>query len=145
MTGENKISSTQHTGRAEPPVKPLQAARARRLLASSLYRLRPLPLAVVGAMLISLLALLYLNEVGLATQARLRLQELATQQTQLQQQNQRLLQQQGRLQSPAYIENQAKQMGMVPADPSQVQIILIPGSVPDNSRRPAKIFERIVY
>jgi hypothetical protein len=107
--------------------KPLYMARLRRQLATSLFRLGPIPLGIIGAILITLLALLYLNEVSLANQARLRLQQLATQQTQLQQQNQQLLSQQGIYQSPAYIENQARHMGMEPEDPSHVPTIIIPG------------------
>ncbi len=133
MTGEDNISDALENARREPHTKPLQAARARRLLASSLYRLGPLPLGIIGAVLISLFALLYLNEVGLASQARLRLQELATQQTQLQQQNQQLREQQGQLQSPAYIESQARRLGMVPEDPTKVHIIIIPGPSPQKS------------
>lgn len=126
MTGEDMINTADDVQGAHESVKPLQAARARRRLASSLYHLGPLPLGIAGAVLISLFALLYLNELGLATQASLRIQQLATQQTQLQQQNQLLREQQGMLQSPAYIENQAKHMGMVPEDPTKVPIIVIP-------------------
>jgi cell division protein FtsB len=127
MTGED-ISSDAHDAQQAPgPAKPLQMARVRRRLAASFFRLGPIPLGIIGVVLISVLALLYLDEVGMASQARLRLQQLAAQQTQLQQQNQRLLEQQGVLQSPGYIENQARRMGMVPEDPGKVQIIVIPG------------------
>ena len=121
--------------------KPLQAARMRRRLAESLYRLGPLPLGFIGALLISLLALLYLNELGLATAANQRLQQLAATQAQLQQENQYLREQQGSLQSPGSIEQRASQMGMVPEDPSTVHTIVIPNRSPDNTRRQAKIIE----
>ncbi len=110
----------------EPP-KPLEAARERRRLAASIYQLKPLPLGIIGAILISLLALLYLNEVGLAIQTNQHLQQLAGDQSQLQQENQDLRQQQGAFQSPSYIENRARQMGMIPADPNTVHTITIPG------------------
>ncbi|HEU5199653.1 MAG TPA: hypothetical protein VFU32_08445 [Ktedonobacterales bacterium] len=109
------------------PAKPLQAARERRRLAAAIYQLKPLQLGIIGGVLISLLAVLYLNEVGLATQANQRLQQLAADQAQLQRTNQQLRQQQGTLQSPSYIINHAKQMGMVPEDPANVQIITITG------------------
>jgi cell division protein FtsL len=109
------------------PAKPLQAARERRRLAAVIYQLKPLQLGIIGGALISLLAVLYLNEVGLATQANQRLQQLAANQAQLQRTNQRLRQQQGTLQSPGYIINHAKQMGMVPEDPANVQTITITG------------------
>lgn len=127
MTGEDAISDAYDAPQTPEPIKPLQMARIRRQLASSFFRLGPLPLGIIGVVLISALALLYLNEIGLASQARLRLQQLAAQQTNLQQQNQRLLEQQGVLQSPGYVENQARRMGMVPEDPGKVQIIVIPG------------------
>jgi hypothetical protein len=127
VTGEDAISDAYDAQQASEPIKPLQMARIRRQLASSFFRLGPLPLGIIGVVLISALALLYLNEIGLASQARLRLQQLAAQQTNLQQQNQQLLEQQGVLQSPGYVENQARHMGMVPEDPGKVQIIVIPG------------------
>lgn len=130
MIGEDISSDADDDQQAREPVKPLQAARARRQLAFSLYRLGPIPLGLAGVILVSLLAVLYLNEIGLAAQARLRLQQLATQQLQLQQQNQQLRAQQGMLQSPGYIESQAKHLGMVPEDPTRVHIIVIPGLVP---------------
>lgn len=119
-------------------LKPLQAARIRRRLADTLYRLGPLHLGIIGALLISLLALLYLNELALATAANQRLQQLATTQAQLQQENQNLREQQGALQSPTYIEKRASQMGMVPEDPGTVHTIIIPDPYPNNSKRPAK-------
>ena len=127
MIGDENSSDALDTFDVSEQAKPLQTARIRRRLSESLFRLGPIPLGIMGAILISLLALLYLNEVSLANQARLHLQQLATQQTQLQQQNQELLQQQGIFQSPAYIEGQAKRMGMVPEDPNQVITITIPG------------------
>lgn len=127
MTGEDAINDAHEAQQAPEQIKPLQMARIRRQLAASFFRLGPLPLGIIAVVLISVLALLYLNEVGMASQARLRLQQLAAQQTSLQQQNQLLLEQQGVLQSPGYIENQARHMGMVPEDPSKVKIIIIPG------------------
>lgn len=121
--------------------KPLQAARIRRHLAESLYRLGPLPLGFIGVLLISLLALLYLNELGLATAANQRLQQLAATQAQLQQDNQYLREQQGSLQSPGYIEQRASQMGMVPEDPTTVHTIVIPTRTPDASKRQGKLIE----
>ncbi len=128
MIDEETLGETPDAPRVPEHAKPLQMARLRRQVASSLFRLRPIPLGILGALLISLFALLYLNEVNLANQARLHLQQLATQQTQLQQQNQQLLEQQGMLQSPAYIEDRAKHLGMVPEDPTKVPTIIIPGS-----------------
>jgi cell division protein FtsL len=115
-------------------VPPLRAARARRTFAASLYRLGPLSLGILGLVLISLLALLYLNLVALATKANQDLQDLSARQAQLQQQNQALQEQQGTLQSPAYIGQRASEMGMVPADPSTVQTIVLAPQAPDAGR-----------
>jgi len=128
----NYMNEQQHE---HEPAKPLQAARERRRLASRVYRMKPLALGISGVFLISLLALLYLNEVGLAIQANQRLQQLAGNEAQLQQENQDLRQRRGTLQSPAYIENRASQMGMVPADPTMVHIITIPGRHIGGSKR----------
>ena len=119
---------------ARAQVPPLRAARARRTFATSLYRLGPLSLGMIGVALISLLALLYLNLLASATKANHDLQSISTQQAQLQQQNQALQQQQGELQSPGSIAQLASQMGMVLADPSTVQTIVLPPQVPDNSQ-----------
>ena len=127
MIEKDTLSGAEDILSMPEQAKPLYMARIRRQLATSLFRLGPIPLGIIAAILITLLALLYLNEVGLANQARLRLQQLANQQTQLQQQNQQLLAQQGVLQSPAYIEDQAKRMGMVQEDPGNVPTIIIPG------------------
>ncbi len=107
-------------------VPPLRAARARRTFAASVYRLRPLSLGISSLVLISLLALLYLNLVALATKANQDLQHLSAQQAQLQQENQELRQQQGELQAPGFIAQRARALGMVPADPSTVQTIVLP-------------------
>jgi cell division protein FtsL len=130
VTDEENKSDVLDAPAVPEQAKPLHMARIRRQVASSLYRLGPIPLGSIGAVLITLFALFYLTEIGLASQARLRLQQLATQQTQLQQQNQQLLEQQGSLQSPDYIEKQARHLGMVPEDPTKVHIIVIPGLVP---------------
>ncbi len=127
MMDQDTPGETTDTPIVPEQEKPLYMARLRRQLATSLFRLGPIPLGIIGAVIITLLALLYLNEVGLANQARLRLQQLANQQTQLQQQNQQLLSQQGYYQSPAYIEDQARRLGMQPEDPSNVPTIIIPG------------------
>jgi cell division protein FtsL len=111
---------------AREQVPPLRAARARRMFAASLYRLGPLSLLIISAVLVSLLALLYLNLVALATRANQNLQNVAARQAQLQQEQQALRQQQGVLQSPGYIGQRASKMGMAPADPSTVQTIVLP-------------------
>ena len=127
MIGDEYSSDALDAPAAPEQAKPLQMARLRRQLASRFFHVGPPLLGLLAVVLISVVALLYLNEVSLASQARLRLQQLAAQQSQLQQQNEQLQYQQGVLQSPAYIEQQATHMGMVPEDPGKVHIIHIPG------------------
>ena len=115
-------------------VPPLRAARARRTFAATLYRLGPLSLGMIGVALICLLALLYLNLLAMATKTNHDLQNVSAQQAQLQQQQQALQQQQGELQSPGTIARLASQMGMVLADPSTVQTVVLPPQIPDNSQ-----------
>ncbi|HLV99737.1 MAG TPA: hypothetical protein VKT82_13790 [Ktedonobacterales bacterium] len=127
MIGDEHSNDTLDAPAAPEQAKPLHMARLRRQLAARFFHVGTPLLGLLAVVLISVVALLYLNEVSLASQARLRLQQLANQQTQLQQQNQQLQLQQGILQSPGYIEQQATHMGMIPEDPSKVHIIHIPG------------------
>jgi cell division protein FtsL len=74
-------------------------------------------------LLISLMAILYLSQLGQAVTTNQQLQDLRTQQTELQRQNQDLVNTIGQEQSPAYIIAQAKKRGMVPGNPQNVQVV----------------------
>jgi cell division protein FtsL len=74
-------------------------------------------------LLISLMAILYLSQLGQAVTTNQQLQDLRTQQTELQRQNQDLVNTIGQEQSPTYIIAQAKKRGMVPGNTQNVQVI----------------------
>jgi len=71
------------------------------------------------------MAVLYLTEVGQAVAANQQLQDLQAQQATLQRQNQDLVNVVAQEQSPDYISEHAKSLGLVPADPQIIQTIVI--------------------
>lgn len=114
-----------------------QRGRARRLRAQTLAvsgrrlspfvaRMGPITLCLCSALLISLMAILYLSQLGQAVTTNQQIQNLRTQQTELQRQNQDLANTVGQEQSPAYIIAQAKKRGLVPADPQNVKVVPVP-------------------
>jgi cell division protein FtsB len=76
------------------------------------------------------MAMLYLSQLGQAVIANQRLQDLHRQQAILQRENQDLLDQVAQEQSPAYIAAHAQSLGLVPADPKMIQVLVIPGLKP---------------
>ncbi len=76
-------------------------------------------------LLISLMAILYLTQLGQAVADNQRLQDLHRQQAILQRQNQDLVDIIAQEQSPAYIAEHAKSLGLVPADPKTVQVLVV--------------------
>jgi hypothetical protein len=76
---------------------------------------RPLVFALVGVMLIGLLALMYLNEVAGVALANDRLSALRTEQARLRRQDALLHAQLGQVTSPAYIDQRARALGLAPA------------------------------
>jgi len=77
------------------------------------------------AVVIALLALLYLNQVAAVTATHQTLLEEQTHQSDLRRQDADLRAQLGALQNPTYIEQRAHQMGMVPATPTSVVWVTI--------------------
>ena len=106
--------------------KPILAAKRRRQLHPFLFRMGPVTLSICSVLLIGLMATLYLTELGQAVTANSKLQDLHSQQTILQRENQDLVNTIAQEQSPAYIAAHAKSQGLVPADPKTVQIIVVP-------------------
>ncbi|GAC1631300.1 MAG: hypothetical protein NVS4B7_19410 [Ktedonobacteraceae bacterium] len=82
-------------------------------------------LSICSVLLIGLMAILYLTELGQAVAANQRLQDIQTQQTTLQRQNQDLTSGVAQEQSPEYIANHAKSLGLLPTDPKTVQTLII--------------------
>lgn len=84
-----------------------------------------LALALFGAAMIGLLAVLYLNEVAAVGSANDRLRTLNAEQTRLERQDAQLHQQLGAVTSPAYVDQRARAMGLVPASPGQAVALAV--------------------
>ncbi len=110
--------------KAVPP-KPILAAKRRRQLHPFFFNMGPVALSVASVLLISLMAILYLTQLGQAVADNQRLQDLHRQQAILQRQNQDLVDIIAQEQSPAYIAEHAKSLGLVPADPKTVQVLVV--------------------
>lgn len=84
-----------------------------------------LSLALFGAAMIGLLAVLYLNEVAAVGSANTQLQALNAEQTRLERQDAELHQRLGTVTSPAYIDQHARALGLVPAAPGQAVALVV--------------------
>lgn len=100
------------------------AARGRRQLS----RIGPVALCLCSVLLMSLMAILYLSQLGQAVTTNQQIQDLRNQQAALQRQNKDLVNTIAQEQSPAYIAAQARKMGLAPADPRNVRVIVIQGT-----------------
>jgi cell division protein FtsL len=76
-------------------------------------------------LLIGLMAILYLSQLGQAVNANQQIQDLHQRQATLQRDNQDLVNTIAQEESPAYIITHAKAMGLVPANPTAVQILVV--------------------
>lgn len=104
---------------------PIAAARRRRQLYPFFFSMGPVALTICSVLLIGLMAVLYLTQFGQAVTANQQIQNYHDQQAVLQRQNQDLIATIAQEQSPAYIATQAKAMGLVPENPTAVQIIIV--------------------
>ncbi len=120
-----RLKAQLNAARAAVPLKPILAARRRRQLYPFLFSMGPVALSICSVLLIGLMAVLYLTEVGQAVAANQQLQDLQAQQATLQRQNQDLVNVVAQEQSPDYISEHAKSLGLVPADPQIIQTIVI--------------------
>ena len=107
-------------------MKPILAARRRRQLHPFFFRMGPVGLSICSVLLISLMAVLYLSQLGQAVTANQEIQRLHQQQATLVREDQDLAQQIAQEQSPVYIAARASAMGLVPADPKTVIVLIIP-------------------
>ena len=110
--------------RAVPP-RPILAAKRRRQLHPFLFSMGPVALSISSVLLISLMAILYLSQLGQAVAANQKLQDIHTQQVTLQRENQDLVNVIAQEQSPQYISQHAKSLGLVPADPKSLQVLVV--------------------
>lgn len=109
----------------QPTVKPILAARQRRQLHPFFFRMGPVGLSICSVLLISLMAVLYLSQLGQAVTANQQIQSLHAQQATLARSDQDLVYIIAQEQSPAYIAAHAKTMGLIPADPKTVVVLVI--------------------
>lgn len=102
----------------------LQAMR-RRQLSPFFFRMGPVALSMCSVLFISLMAILYLSQLGQAVTTNQQIQDLRTRQAVLQRQNKDLVDTIAQERSPAYIAARARAMGLEPVDPHNVQVIVI--------------------
>ena len=108
------------------PTKPILAAKRRRQLHPFFFRMGPVALCITSVLLIALMAVLYLSQCGQALAANQQIQKIRDQQSVLHRQNQDLVDIVAQEQSPVYISAQASKLGLVPADPKIVQVLVVP-------------------
>ena len=115
-------------------LKPMMVAKRRRMY-PLFFHMGPVALCITSVLLIALMAVLYLSQLGQAVSANQQLQDIHAQQATLQRQNQDLMDIIAQEQSPAYIADNAKKLGLVPAEPKLVQVVPVPNLRPiqDNS------------
>ena len=107
------------------PPRPILAAKRRRQLHPFLFSMGPVALSISSVLLISLMAILYLSQLGQAVAANQKLQDIHTQQVTVQRENQDLVNVIAQEQSPQYIAQHAKSLGLVPADPKTLQVLIV--------------------
>src|SRR3989442_15597539 len=105
------------------PPRPILAAKRRRQLHPFLFSMGPVALSIGRVLLISLMAILYLSQLGQAVAAKQKLQDIHTGEVPLQRENQDLVNVIAQEQSPKYIAEHAK--ALVPADPKSVQVVVV--------------------
>jgi len=127
--GRRGVMNHARTESAVPP-KPILAAKQRRQLHPFFFRMGPVTLSISSVLLIGLMAILYLSQLGQAVAANQKLQDLHRQQAVLQRQDQDLVDVVAQEQSPAYIAAHARSLGLVPADPKTVQLVVVPDLKP---------------
>ncbi len=112
------------------PKQPILAAKRRRQLHPFFFRIGPVALSICSVLLIGLMAVLYLSQLGQAVTANQQIQQLQRQQTILQRENQDLLYTIAQEESPIYIAEHAKSLGLVPTDSKAVTILVVPHLLP---------------
>jgi cell division protein FtsL len=105
--------------------QPILAAKRRRQLHPFFFRMGPIALSMCSVLLIGLMAVLYLSQLGRAVTANQQIQQFHRQQAILQREDQDLLYIIAQEKSPTYIAEHAKSMGLVPADPKIVKILVV--------------------
>jgi hypothetical protein len=107
-------------------LRPILAAKRRRQLYPFFFAMGPVALSITSVLLIGFMAVLYLSQVGQAVAENQNLQQTLSQQAEIKRQEQDLTYMVSQEQSPAYIAEHARALGLVPADPKTVQVIIAP-------------------
>lgn len=110
--------------------QPILAAKRRRLLHPFFFRIGPVALSICSVLLIGLMAVLYLSQLGQAVTANRQLQQFHKQQAVLERENQDLLYSIAQEESPTYIAEHAKALGLIPANSKAVTILVLPHLLP---------------
>lgn len=105
-----------------------RAGRSSRTSAPLFLRIGPVALCLCSVLLISFMAILYLAQLGQAVATNQQIQDLRNQQAVLQRENSDLVNSIAQEQSPAYIAARARKMGLSPANPQGVQVIVVQGA-----------------
>jgi cell division protein FtsL len=121
MISLKERTTAQRMARARPAL----AARRRRQLYPLFFNMGPVALSITSVLLIGLMAVLYLSQLGQAVAANQQIQDMRNKQADLLRQNQDLISTIAQERSPAYIAAKARQMGLVPADPNAVQVLIV--------------------
>lgn len=132
MMSRNKEQNSlkKQSGGQETPEQPIQAAKRRRQLHPFFFHIGPVALSICSVLLIGLMAVLYLSQLGQAVNANQQIQEYQRQQATLQREDQDLLYSIAHEESPGYIADHAKSLGLVPADSNAVIIVVVPHLLP---------------
>ena len=132
MMSRNKEQNSlkKQSGDQETLKQPIQAAKRRRQLHPFFFHIGPVALSICSVLLIGLMAVLYLSQLGQAVNANQQIQEYQRQQATLQREDQDLLYSIAHEESPGYIADHAKSLGLVPADSNAVIIVVVPHLLP---------------
>jgi cell division protein FtsL len=122
---KERNSSSQRA--SQQPSSPI---RQRRQLYPFFFSMGPVALCITSVLLIALMAVFYLNQVGQAVAANQQLQNITAQQDTLNRQNQDLVEIIASEQSPAFVADNARKLGLVLADPKTVQIVIVKHLLP---------------
>jgi hypothetical protein len=128
-------SLKERNGVPAATAQPILAAKRRRQLYPFFFAMGPVALSITSVLLIGLMAVLYLSQVGQAVAENQALQDTRNQQMLVERQNQDFAYTLAQEQSPAYIAEHAKALGLVPADPKVVQIIIVKNLKPIPTHR----------
>lgn len=127
---KDQNGGNKHSGGQDVPEQPILAAKRRRQLHPFFFRVGPVTLSICSVLLIGLMAVLYLSQVNQAVTANQEIQQFQRQQVILQRENQELLYTIAQEESPTYIAEHGKSLGLVPTDPKTVTILVVPHLLP---------------